>query len=135
MGADEQIMAELSGLAGGFDVYGRRIPYEQQLAAVQQLEVLKKRREEAALARDRFNAGVDIEQNRLALEKSKLDIEHRKLDIDQDRVANERAEIIVKALAVAAQAGIPGEKLLEAISGLSDKLLSGPEIRQITERK
>ena len=125
-GSDQQIILELTGLARGFDPYGRRIPMADQMQAIQRLEEIKRRRDDSALAQNRFVADVEIE--------------HRRLDIEQDRVSVEKAAVLVKALEVAASAGIPGERLLEAIAQLSNKLLPDraiplTEARMLTEKK
>lgn len=127
--SEAQVIQELTRLAQGFDVYDRRIPYPDQLKAMQQLEELRRRRDESNLAKERLNISVEIERSKMAAaaetERTKTEIEHRKLDIDQERVATERAAVLVKALEVAAHAGVSGDRLIEAIANLSEKLLPG----------
>jgi len=125
-GADAEILRELRGLARGFDVYGNRIPPDRQMQAVNQIEALLQRQVQNKLARDTLNTSTEIA--------------HRKLDIEQEKVQVQKAEVFVRALEVAAQAGLPSDQLMTILQGLGTKLLPGgtsivPEARQIAAAK
>lgn len=90
---------------------------------------------------------VAVEENRLKLdalqaaERLKLDtyVATERLRIEErlggERLQIEKAEVMVKALQVAATAGVDPERLLEAVMGFGDKLLPGPTDRLQLEDK
>src|SRR3990170_1194200 len=97
-GAEDQILLELSNLARGFDVYGQRIQYDKQLQAMELYDRLKRRREEQQLNTARFRLDVMKQEDFRA-------IEDRRVDVEEYQAVTARAEVVVKAIAVAAQAG------------------------------
>ena len=119
-GAEDQILLELSNLARGFDVYGQRIQYDKQLQAMELYDRLKRRREEQQLNTARFRLDVMKQEDFRA-------IEDRRIDVSEYQAVTARAEVVVKAIAVAAQAGADSQQLLDAIENLSGKLLPDRE--------
>ena len=89
--------------------------------------------ESLAAQKQYFEIKNQLEQRQL--NQSKLDndfqIEQRRLDIEADRVNVQKAEVIVKALEVAANAGIDPQQLFGAIQQLGSNLLSGPAMTSV----
>ena len=110
---ERAMLDKLSALARGVDpVYLLPISHSEMLEAQKRY----------------FDLKASIDQRKLA--KAQLDqsyeIEHRKLDIEAERVNVQKAEVMVRALEVAANSGVNPEILLGAIRELGANLLAGP---------
>jgi hypothetical protein len=81
------------------------------------------------LAQERYLAERQLEHNHA--------IEHRRLDIEEERVRIQQAEVIVRALEVAARHGVAPEQLLDAIQQLGHNLLSSSttSVPQLTKKE
>jgi hypothetical protein len=128
---ENDMLDKLSQLARGFDHFGQPIPRGDMLAAQAQYHALKDKVDHRRLERERLAQDKSIEEARIATQK---ELEHRKLDIEEERLVVQKAEVIVKALQVAAESGVDPRELLASIQGLSRNLLPERDLRLIEKK-
>jgi hypothetical protein len=121
---ERDMLMKLSTLARGFDpITLTQVSTSEMMAAQKQYQDFKHQADQRRYAREKLQHEAELELQRLDTQK---ELEHRRLDIEADRVSVQKAEVIVKALEVAAQHGVNPEHLLGAIRDLGANLLAGP---------
>ena len=107
---EQDMLLKLSTMARGLDpVHLTPITPAAMMAAQKQYHDLKHQ----------------IDQRRFAREKlaQEAELEHRKLDIEVEKVQVQKAEVMVRALEVAANAGVSPDQLLHAIQDFGRNLM------------
>lgn len=108
---ERDMLNRLSALARGVDpVTCLPVSHTEAMAAQKQYFELKNQVEQRQMQQTKLDQDFHIEQ--------------RRLDIEAERVNVQKAEVIVKALEVAANAGIDPQQLFGAIQQLGSNLLS-----------
>lgn len=130
---DRGMMRSLRQLAEGRDEYGRPIDAATQIAAIERWQ--QTQIEKGRLINDTSRAESDklrAENDRMRAENDRLravaEVEALRAEtgLKLERLQLEKADVIVRALGVAASSGASPEDILGAIQGLSDRLLTGP---------
>jgi hypothetical protein len=112
---------------GGTSANGMQLSDIEHRESIQQWEALKLN--ESAIEEAKRKLELDAARVQLETERHLVvaEVERQKLQLDSERVANERAMIVVRALEVAVQGGLQGERLLSLIEEqFIDRLLPGP---------
>lgn len=121
---ERDMLQKLSTLARGVDpVSCLPVSMQQMLDAQRQYHELKNQIEQRQIQREKISQEVQIEQMR---QETQRELEHRRLDIEEEKVKIQKAEVIVRALEVAANQGVDAQALLGAIRELGANLLAGP---------
>ena len=122
-GAFVNMLNQLKVRVQGFDpITNQRIGWQEQQAAIEMYEKLQREqleREKMTQDRELAEGAAGREDRRLLLEAETRQAE---LQIEHERLTIQKAEVIVKALEVGVKGGVPAEKLLLAIQGLSEGL-------------
>jgi predicted PP-loop superfamily ATPase len=117
---ENAIFNKLASVAQGMDEYGRPVSRQEQLAAYEKLTEMRTRRENQRLAELKMSNERSVEAEKIAAQR---ELEHRRLDMEEERLKIQKAEVVVKALEVAAQGGADAAALLDAVRGLSLAML------------
>lgn len=118
---ENQMIEQLAAVARGFNpLTGQRVSPQEMSDAQTRYHQIKNAVEQRRLARDKLNADLSVEANRVQAQK---ELEHRRLDIEEEKVRIQKAEVVVKALEVAVKGGAEPQALLEAIRTLSQTML------------
>lgn len=119
---ERDMLTKLATLARGFDpVTLNPVSSEEMMAAQRQYHELKTQSDQQKLARERL--------------AQEAELEHRRIDVEVERVQVQKAEVMVRALEVAAHAGVSPEQLLGAIRDFGAQLLPGPSNSPLLEKK
>jgi len=131
---ERDMLLKLSTLARGFDpVTLNQVSTTDMMAAQKQYQDFKHQADQRRFAREKLSHEANLEGLKLDTQK---ELEHRRLDIEAERVSVQKAEVIVRALEVAAQHGVDPNMLLSAIQDLGKNLLAGPATSSLLlERK
>ncbi len=140
--ARQQQIQQLTQLANGLSPVGEPVTMQQRLWAGEQLRKIQleqaaeqRRREEVdrvhGLEEDKQRHSEDLDKSRLMLE---AELERRKLDQEDDRIEVQKAEVVLRALEIAARN--PELKQLSQVVGeLSFRLLGGEALPNLLEDK
>ena len=121
---ETDMLLKLATLARGVDpVTCLPISSADMLAAQRQYQEAKNLADQRRIQREKIAQEVQIEQMR---QETQRELEHRRLDIEEEKVKIQKAEVIVRALEVAAHQGVDPQALLGAIRELGANLLAGP---------
>jgi hypothetical protein len=121
---EQDMLNKLATLARGVDpVTCLPISMTEMMDAQKQYHELKNQIDQRRIQREKISQEVQIETMR---QETQRELEHRRLDIEEERVKIQKAEVIVRALEVAAKQGVDPQALLGAIRELGTNLLPGP---------
>ena len=110
---EREMMRKLAAAANGSNVYGDIDP--SQLQAIRDFQEIQSRRRTARQADDRLEA--EREAARM------------KMEIEAEKVRVQKAEVMIRAIEVAAASGVAPDKLLEVIQQVGDRLLPDSSLR------
>jgi|TARA_R110000751_G_scaffold48638_1_gene108189 hypothetical protein len=111
---EQNMLFQLQTLARGTDYAGERVPMHIQMAALDRYNLMKSAAIERQLAQKRLDAEMALVTDKLAIQK---------------------AEVVVKALEVLAKTSIDPERLLEVIQGFTGNLLGGPGVHALEQKE
>lgn len=136
---DARMMQVLQRLAEGFDPQGNRVSVETQQHAIQQYQQMRAERDRIAIESARQASQSALDRARAEAELRRVAVEEGRLDLDEFKVKGqlqiEQMEVAVKAIAVAAQAGVEPGQIMEAIQGLLPGKVEGQELKQLEDKK
>jgi hypothetical protein len=140
--ARQQQIQQLTQLANGLSPVGDKVSMQQRLWAGEQLrkialeQAAEQRRQEEVdrthgLEEDKQRHTEDLDQSRLMLE---AELERRKLDQEDDRIEVQKAEVVLRALEIAAR-NPELTQLTQVVGELSFRLLGGESLPNLLEDK
>lgn len=115
--AEQRMQDVIHQRISGLDAQGMPLSGTEHREYIKLNESLK----DKELERQEREARLTMEQEK---QQFQFHLEDRKLELETERVQIAKAEVVVRALEVAAKSGVDGTLLLTAITNFSDKLLS-----------